>query len=427
MIPVVVVVDSRNVHGQAGEVLGRKLRPSVEGVVAALRSYGLDAVSVCVGLALVQDGRQPLSDAMTAAQSANAAYAAQVSGHSLGQVLAGRLVERFGDREEKLVDVLCAVQVCRAAYDISQGRSAARAIVVVSKDIDISPSYTFAAELGVPVYAFASSVVHTRPGSWLLGSEDTFTTMCSGPSVPATSAIGLVGQALRTELVSMLGGGTGGVRQLEPWRAIYSERRRNVNYVVLRHGNGVDAVIPEADLPGWQPNRTYDLAVVAADFGDRGGLFPRACLSMTPQEVSDDVKVVTVDQWMEATRVRVSGGGKRIIDVAPGTLMPGDSVLVQLLPRDARPQRPMRLIGPLSLVARPADWGEQTAVRVVRVVGKTRMGDATAVMDGSTTRSVLKLPRGHAPVAGTRYAAVLIDVLRSGQPLLMAVSSQLPA
>jgi hypothetical protein len=439
VIPAIVVVDSRNVHGQAGEVLGRKQRTTVAGVIAALHRYGFDAISVHVGIGLVGNGRN-LSPAMTAAKAQNDAYAREVDAHPAGDVLRGRLVERDGLREEKLVDVLCAVRVCQAAYDVEQGRSPARAIVVISKDIDISPSFAFAQGLGVPVYAMAVSVVHTRPGPWLLATEDAFLTLCApgvptadgSPSPPAANSpagSGPVGSPLRAALAAMLMPTPGAPSPLRPWRALYEERRRGGSWLVLRDVDGIDGVLPTTDLPGWRKNGLYQLAAVNADFGDRFGLFPRALLSTAPGPVSRELEVVQVGRWLEPTRVRVAGSfGSKPIDVAPGSVMPGDTVLVRTCPRDpVSGQRPVRLVGPVSLLRRPAGWGEQSSPVLIEVTGATKFGDAAAKLDGTGGACVVKLPRGDTPVAGARYAAVLVDVLRGPQPLLMAVSSRLPA
>ncbi|MDQ1732657.1 MAG: hypothetical protein QOK10_2816 [Pseudonocardiales bacterium] len=129
---------------------------------------------------------------------------------------------------------------------------------------------------------------------------------------------------------------------------------------------------------------------------------------------------------MEATRIKLepidgASGGKCVLDAVAGSLLPGDEVLVGPAAAGGA-----RLIGRISSASRPSGFADQGRPRLTRIVSATRKGDALAQIDGASGRVVLKLPRGDSPVPGARYAAVLIDVLRDGRPLMSAVSSALP-
>ena len=51
LVPCAVVVDSRNIRGQARKLFGWSRQPSADGVRRALAAYGLDAVEIYVGVA----------------------------------------------------------------------------------------------------------------------------------------------------------------------------------------------------------------------------------------------------------------------------------------------------------------------------------------------------------------------------------------
>jgi hypothetical protein len=390
-----------------------------------LADYGFEAVDVQVAIALVASPRRSdpaLSSAMAKAKSDNDAYSARVAAHPLGRVLQGSLVERYGERDEKLVDVLCAVSVCRAAHDIAQGRSPAEAVVVLSKDVDIVPSYGFAEDvLGVPVFAFAANAVDRRRKAYLLGSDAAFSELVA--TSPNARQDRLVGAELRAELADLLTTRSG---TSQTWTAKWEGRGRDTGKVVLRNARGLEGVITKEGLGAWRPGRDYPLVAVNADFGDRSPLFPRAELVCEAGAVpSGDLHRAAVTRWAGATRVVVvlAGGRQESVDVSPGTLMPGDEVLVRHW--NANGAQVTRLVGRLQAVPRPASWSDQSRARVVRVVGVTRHGDAV-VLAADGERCILKAPRGSSPAPGQRYAAVCIDTLGSGQPLLQAVSTSLP-
>lgn len=200
LVPALVVVDSWNVRGQCHDVLGERRFPSVDGIRRGLAAYGFDVLHVYAAAAV---DRQP--GGVTAALEQRLAmtdrFAAAVDAHPLGTVLRGRIAERDGIPEEKLVDVLCALWVLRSATEISAGRTPARVVIVLSEDIDLTPSYEMAAELGVPVYAAANETVHLRPGSWLVLGDAAMIDFCGraeGPDGPAVAFLPPSGASVRS-------------------------------------------------------------------------------------------------------------------------------------------------------------------------------------------------------------------------------------
>jgi hypothetical protein len=178
-----VIVDSRNVVGQASRVLGEPAHPDVEGIRTALARYGFEVTKVLVALAIPRSGdRTRLATQLRV----NEAYSRTVQQHPIGEVLLGELHarERRGgrlDAAEKMVDTGCTVEIVRHARDIADGKSPYDAIVVISEDIDLSPAYRYADELGVPVYPAACAVVDRRPDyhrNFVLLTPDVLAEMC---------------------------------------------------------------------------------------------------------------------------------------------------------------------------------------------------------------------------------------------------------
>ncbi len=166
-----VVVDSRNLRGQYGDVFGQPRRSSVAGIITMLAAYGFNVTDVWVGVAT--NGNTNGSAYFTKSLKENREYAADVVSHPDGHVLEGRLKEqntRTGKvLEEKLVDVLCAIQVARLAHQIKD-KARQGVIVVLSEDMDLIPAYEFARDLGVTVYAASNDIVDARAqhSKWLL-------------------------------------------------------------------------------------------------------------------------------------------------------------------------------------------------------------------------------------------------------------------
>src|SRR5690606_4520698 len=67
-----------------------------------------------------------------------------------------------GSKEEKLVDVLCAVECVRQAKRIADGDSEAEIVLVFSQDIDLRPGVELATEFDVPVLVASPGAIHNR-------------------------------------------------------------------------------------------------------------------------------------------------------------------------------------------------------------------------------------------------------------------------
>ena len=403
LVPALVVVDTWNVRGQCQDVLGERRFPSVDGIRRGLAAYGFDVLHVYAAAAV---DRQP--GGVTAALEQRLArtdrFAAAVDAHPAGTVLRGRIVERDGVPEEKLVDVLCALRVLRCATEISTGRSPARAVVVLSEDIDLTPSYEMAAELGVPVYAAANETVHLRPGAWLVVGDAAMIDFCGRAEGSAQ------GGRRRTALVDQLR--TAGTART--WRPRHVEGGR----LVLRHRTGVEGT--------WAGRSAVPVTLhpVGVDLGRRRQDFPRLRLAEAPVAPPADLVEATVVQWSQPTRVEVAldDGRLRTVDAAPGGLLTGMHVLVHL----ARSGRP-RLVGAIDRMPALDGWADPTRPAVVEVLDDARSPGAlvpAALPDGPAV--ALLPPSGASVRSGHRYAAVPSRHSGGKVSHVIAVSSVLP-
>ena len=142
LTPCAVVVDSRNLVGQAARLFGIPSNFTLNGLRQALAGFGLEPIEVRVGMAtrVLQD---KCSNHVTRMCEKNQTQASRLTADG-AKVLHGYLAERGGDVEEKQVDVLCAVAVADLAERIVVGASQARCIVCISEDMDLMPAYDFA-------------------------------------------------------------------------------------------------------------------------------------------------------------------------------------------------------------------------------------------------------------------------------------------
>lgn len=400
LVPAAVVVDTWNLRGQCHDLLGEGRFPTVAGIRRGLAAYGFDVLHVYAAAAV---GRpRPLSAALERRVVLTDRYAAGIDAHPDGTVLRGRIVERDGVPKEKLVDVLCALRVLRCATEIAGGHSPARAVVVISEDVDLTPSYEMAAELGVPVFAAANETVHTRPGSWLVFGDAAMLDMC-GRADGATQGAGR-----RQALVGQLGA----PETVRTWRPHHVES----GLQVLRHRTGVDGVWPgRAATP-------VPLHPVGVERGSRRS-FPRLRLAERPGAVDPELVEAVVVQWSGPTRVEVAVGSRqRTLEAAPGSVLTGMRVLVDLPKRD----RP-RLVGAIDRRPTLHGWSDPGRPSVVEVLQAARSPGALVPAVLPDGREVSFLPPGDVTVAaGDRYAAVPTRHADGKVTHLIAVSSALP-
>ena len=422
--PAVVIVDSRNVWGAARRQFGTGKRVVVEGVREALRPYGFEAIEVHVGIATTTTARAP-SLRLTSDLAVNNKYAAAVNASPLGHALVGRLVERRGDLTEKLVDVLCAMQIARSAHEIASGQSPAKAIIVVSEDMDLIPAYQFAQDLDVPIYAAANATVDTRPdSSWLLLGESALRMSCERVEGR------LYGQRLRQEICTWVTAPT--PRTLEftvrSWNSKGSRLR-------LAHRSGAIGIWHDPpDQTDHTTGATHDLAVVGLEASGSERDFPIVTLGQRPTSWPPPLLVsATVREWDSPTQVVVilPTGPTQVLSTTIGSLLPGDRVLIHE-GRATASQEAWRLVGRLEPSQPTLGWRYPTVPALARVAaGATSTGQRVrATLIASAATVMLQPPGCDIPRVGDVYAVVPIgQVLVDHEPaqvLTIAVSSRLP-
>ncbi len=400
--PAVVVVDSRNVWGAATRHFGAGRAVLPDGVRAALRSYGFEAVEVHVAIGTTTTPNATVSERLRHALETNQRYAAAVNASSLGTTLHGRLVERKGELEEKLVDVLCAMQIARSAHDIVAGRSQARAIVVLSEDMDLIPAYQFAQDLQVPVYAAACATVDTRPdASWILLGEGSLRLLCERP-------LGrLVGRDLRQEMCRWL---TAPTPYRMQFRVIAWEKGKN--RLRLRHNSGALGIwdAPPSNTSTDREAR-HELEVVGLEPCGSDRDFPH--LTLRPRSTAwpiPGLSIATVTRWKTPTRVevRLPGGSSRALSAPIGSALPGDEVLVAEDP--GRRQASWRLVGPLGTQQEVPGWSDSTVPSLARVTtGGTSPGARVRGMLAEGQEVTIQPPGSDTPRTGDLYAVVPIQ------------------
>ena len=423
LTPVVVVVDSRNVWGASRRQFGVGKRIVVEGVRAALRPYGFEPIDVFVGIASTTSVKHP-SPRLARDVDANAAFAASVNANPFGHALVGKLVERRGDLQEKLVDVLCAMQIARSAHEIATGQSRAQAIVVLSEDMDLIPSYQFAQDLHVPIYAAANATVETRlDASWLLLGDRGLRMSCERASGR------FYGLRLRQEISAWL---TAETPRSMTFRVRPGESKKS--FLRLTHNSGAIGIWrdppPEADR---SIGAAHEVRVVGLDPASSGRDFPVVTLSQEPGPWPPAGLVTAiVREWDTPTHVVVMPptGPTQGLNATIGSLLPGDRVLVQD-DQSVASQGGWRLVGRLHPGEPTPGWTDPTEPALARVLcGSSSNGqriDAELLSSGVAV--TLQPPGSDTPQQGDTYAVVPVG--RDSTPegsrrvLAIAVSSAL--
>lgn len=408
----VAVVDSRNAVGQVEEVLGVRRYPDVAGLKAGLALYGFNVSKVVAVVATRSSGTH--SERLKRALDLNVEYATRIRAAG-GLVLDGYLRDSYGKMEEKQVDVLCARAIADEAYAANTGSSSAEAIVVVSKDNDLSPMFDFAAELGIRTFAAAPSAVDNRsPYDWLLLSEMAIRLM--------TTASGLIGHAARDEVAAYA---FERWNRSYKWKIVGSIRRNSVEKIKVIHASGLYGVVDRAEFPSGLPARggIVELYPIGVDLGERGREFPLLDLSLRPaQVVNANLMVASVTGRPNATQVWVKiseSGASHKIAAPVDNLHIGRKVLVR------QDQAEVRLVGGLEPCSPPPSGISSSMAPIVVEIGETSTNAYAEVTCPDGSRGLLRLPRGHEAKIGARYAALVLDPQGSPGPLLMAVSSRL--
>jgi hypothetical protein len=411
-------VDSRNLRGQYADVFGQPRRSGVAGVKSMLAAYGFNVTDVWVGVAT--EGNSNGSAYLAKSLTENRDYAADVVSHPDGYVLEGRLKEQTTRNgkvlEEKLVDVLCAIQVARLAHEIKD-KTRSGVIIVLSEDMDLIPSYEFAQELGVTVFAASNDIVDARSqhSKWLLLTQ-------AGLADAAGRAFGRdQGRELRRTIAKML-------NAQAPVQITAKVGPPCRDGALVNHNSGARGFWRVANRPSY--GTPVKLFVTGVDWEDVD--FPRLLVdTTTPASPLQGLQVGTVKAIPTPTRVSVNLPGgilKKLDGSSPGSLLPGMSVLVH--EALVQGQKAWRLVGALD--ARPASpgWQDPTRPLVVRAVSTSLTAGARVRAKILTTGQEITLqpPTEDRVQTGDEYAAVPIAHTSAGNDThvtAIAVSSRL--
>ena len=407
--------------GQARDIFGVGRRVEVQGVIAGLKTYGFEVLHVHAGIATVSSQSRP-SDLHQRMLDQNAKYAEAIEKHACGSVLHGRLAERDGVLEEKLVDVLCAIKIADEVLRIREGSSKAQAIVVLSEDMDLIPAYNFAREYDVRIFAASNATIDTRPDNdWLLLSES-----------PLSSIFGNIpgrykGARLRNFLAQQIASGN----NLEMTFEVVG---KNADCVFLKHNSGIQAHWNSPPRGKYNRGDKCELSVTGVLSETRGSDFPKLLVGPKGSRLSPSMATCEAEvlNWRSPGRLEVelASGEKKVINAPLGCALPGMHVLLIAEP-NVTPQT-YRLIGATTPQPSVPGWPDLRHPVLVRVLGRaSRPGELVrAVIIDSGVDVTLQPPGADVAQTGDTYAALpakLTPVQASGVHIsTIAVSSKLP-
>ncbi len=367
---------------QAGDAIGIRGRPTVPGVKAALARYGLDVRFVHIGLALAR----PADRSALAKQHAdNETYLKQVLTDG-GDALLGELHQKAGGQvEEKMVDGACCVRITRYVDEIAAGTSAVRSIVVLSKDIDLTPAVDYAVEMKVPITVAALDVVQHRKHPFVLLGPRAYSQIIGSTLT--------TGHELRELLSCALYDGT-----VVPWTV-----RGTPGQPRLHHSSGIAAVPePGTKLPGLG-NTAHLYPINVTWIEHMLGSFPILICgdsrATTPSWETGTVRRRTAPMTIE---VALDNGTARREHFPLGGAVRGDRVLLH--------RQSGRVLGRL-IHGVPQRVFQPDLPQVVRIVSPLPHGGALAV-DSDGRRGLLTTDQQLQ--AGQRLPAIQIDVKSQG-------------
>lgn len=422
IMPAVAIVDSRNVWGSFRKLFGRGRRVDVQGVRCAFRRFGFDVTKVYVAIG-TQGPNHNRTSRLTSTLGQNEGYAARIAADPMGNVLHGRLVQRGQDVEEKLVDVQCAIQIARSAYEIAESRTKAQAILVLSEDMDLIPAYDFARDLGVRVFAASHATLDSRPDSpWLLLPEGSWKEIAGG-QLPGR----YVGSELRRQMAKACISG-------QPLMMTFKVRRHWKSNVLLDHNSGACAMWRcTPDCPhGHRPGDRHALYVVGLELDENDREFPIYSVSPAPAAQPGAFQRATLKAWRTPTRVEVqlADGSLRVLGASIGFGLPGMSLLVQEYTSGS--QRGWRLVGALEARPPTPGWTNPTLPELARATSSASSPGARvrATLIRTQQEITLQPPGGETPKAGDTYAVSPIAHTQTATGVhvhAVAISSCLPS
>jgi hypothetical protein len=392
---------------------GFAYRATAGGIRAAMANYGFDAVEIYAGVATGTPTAKP-SERVKNMLAANEKYRDQLVTKGV-TVLEGYLRETRESVDEKKVDVLLALQVADITDRVRRGESNAECIVMLSEDMDLQPAYVYAAERGLPVYALANDVIHTREDQhkWLLLHEQTGRLL---GEIDDREGSPTRANIARTAL--------GVNRPMFPtkWRAQWQQHAGDVTLVnnrgVRGHWYSTCALVAGERL---------DLHVTGITFEDSGDIYPRVQLSQTPPPPGPlkGVSEATVTAWVSPTKVKatISGGGDCTLTIPPGSVLIGDKIAVLAAP--SKGGHAHYFIGPVASWKAPSGWTHGRPVTTVAITNTPAGPHWDAVAADGTPMLVHNHWLRHAATGDTLLVA-LTGADASGRLYAMPLSCCLP-
>lgn len=390
-----VIVDSRNVLHQGCDAIGMRLRPTVGGVRSALARYGFDVAAVHVGLAVAR-----ASDMSTLARehAYNDAYRRQVEADG-GDVLLGELhcKRPSGKVEEKMVDGACCVRITRYVDEIRYGRTSTEAIVVLSKDIDLTPAVDYAVQMKVPIAVAGFNVIQHRPHPYALLGPHAYAEIVGAPNMKT-------GHELRERLTRALADGSPLV-----WTV-----KGTLSAPKLVHSCGLVGVsAPGTTLPA--PGKQVTLYPIDVTWDEKIlGSFP-ILVCATAKAAQPSYLTAMVRRRPAPMTIEVSGSDHKVrrVSFALGGVVAGETVLIH--------KATDRALGRFRMSSEPARRFDPDEALELTVVTSLPKGGAL-VADSSGVRGLLTTKQKLLP--GQRIPAVQIDKERRG-PVWAAIGTPL--
>ncbi len=409
MVSVAAIIDTRNIRGLAGSILGFPRNPTTQGLDAALSRYGFAVAESFFSVALPRaSDRQHLG--REAGQ--NEKYVEYLKKDDRVVLLEGSL-RRYpdGSKEEKLVDVLCAIEVVRQAKRIVDGDSPAEAVILLSQDIDLKPGAELAVEFGVPVLVASPGAIHNRGVPFIAISEPPLAEI-----VGMADVADLYGQDLRQALAR-----AAEQPRIDSWEYRYTKRVGKENLAVFQHRHGYEGVADEAIIDNPKPGQLYDLGIIGI-VTDLPNEFPKAELGLNAHRSEDLIGATVVGRYsLFSARVGIHGTSNQVfIDVPNYYLTPETQVLLQ-----DRGQSKPRLIGavedPPPLVG--SGGVEMPAISVVATVTEHRGSHAVGTAPAEGVEVFIPSGADKTEV-GARYVVSLVGSGRDpGAPFVAHLAS----
>jgi hypothetical protein len=315
-----------------------------------------------------------------------------------------------------MVDVLCAVEICRLAVQIRDGGLAARGIICVSRDMDLIPAYRFAEEMGVPCWVAARDTVHRRWADhrWLILDDGSLSTATSRQTGQAGHILRRAVAEASLEVGSRL---TMSVKFVD----------RAHRKVCLTSNEGLLGYLPLSEFPdGVRSGRQLDVYPAGIELDGGRGDFPVLIVSTwVPTQENHETGIVI--RWVSPTSIdtRIDNRIHRL-DVPAGHLLPGMRILVQV----GQKGEP-RYIGPLESRPWTSSGLYTSSIMIANVVnpgrGSRRIpfnSDAIIESDG---QSVVLAHETRWTKPGDRYPVFLAHAgSEVKSPRVMALGSALP-